>query len=207
MPTAIPLEEFDPGDLPSAESRGRAKTSSVAAEAEALERARLAGYEAGYQAGWDDAARSETEDQQRIGAEFSRNLKNLEFTFYEARAHVMHALEPLLAGMVEKVLPTLVSTTIGDTIVEELMPLASAAADSPIEIVIAPSCRAALEPLLQGAVAVSFTIVEEPSLPEGQVFLRSGDTEKHLDLDSAVARIGTAITDLYELKEKAFQNG
>ena len=174
---------------------------------EELEKARLEGYESGYQAGWDDATRAETEDQSRIGAEFARNLQDLGFTFHEARSHVMHALEPLLTGMVEKVLPRIVSETVGQTIVEELLPLASEAADAPIEVVVCPASRPALEALLSEATSVPFTLQEEDSLAEGQVFLRSGRTEKHLDLTGAVDRIGNAINGLYELNEKAFQNG
>jgi flagellar assembly protein FliH len=172
-----------------------------------LEKARLAGYEAGYKAGWDDASRGQAEDQSRIGAEFARNLQDLGFTFHEARAHVMHALEPLLSGMVSRVLPRLVSETMGQTIVEEILPLADNAADLPIEVVVSPSSRPALETLLAQSVSVPFALVEEASLAEGQVFLRSGKIERHIDFTTAVDRIGAAISGLYELNEKAFKNG
>lgn len=209
------LEEFDTSDLPSAPRRPAQMAPQVAAPApvapaisqDDLERARLDGYEGGYKAGWDDATRAEAEDQGRIGAEFARNLQDLGFTFHEARSHVMHALEPLLTGMVEKVLPRIVSESIGQTIVEELLPLASAAADAPIEVVVSSASRNALEGLLAESTSVPFTLIEEETLAEGQVFLRSGKTEKHLDLTGVVDRIGTAINGLYELNEKAFQNG
>ena len=172
-----------------------------------LEKTRLESYEAGYKAGWDDAAQAESNEQDRIGAEFARNLQDLGFTFHEARVHVMHALEPLLAGMVQRVLPKLVSETMGQTIIEELLPLATEAADTPIEVVVAPASRQALETLLTEATAVPVTLVEEPTLAQGQVFLRSGKTERHIDFASAIDRIGVAIEALYELNEKAFRNG
>lgn len=205
MPRLFPLEEFGTG----APAPGRAapEPGPAAPGGEMLEKARLEGYEAGYQAGWDDAARSEAEDQSRIGAEFARNLQDLGFTFHEARAHVMQALEPLLTGMVEKVLPRLVADTIGQTIVEELLPLAASAADTPIEVVVSPDSRPAVEGLISRATSVPFTITEEETLAEGQVFLRSGKTERHIDLTGAVDRIGAAIVGLYELNERAFQNG
>lgn len=172
-----------------------------------IERARLAGYEEGYRAGWDDAARQEAEEQGRIGAEFARNLRDLGFTYHEARVHVMQALEPLLAGMVARVLPALVSETIGQTIVEELLPLAAEAADTPIDVVVAPSGRKALETFLHEATAVPFRLIEEPTLAEGQVYLRAPTAERHIDMTQAVERIRTTIRGLYELNEKAFQNG
>lgn len=204
------LEDFtsQPASAPE-RSSGLQGNASAPPEvgAEQLERMRLEGYEQGYQAGWDDAVKAEAEAQDRIGAEFARNLQDLGFTFHEARQHVMHALEPLLAGMVEKVLPELITRTIGQSVIEELLPMASEAADAPIEIVVSPESRAALEPLLAEATSVPFTLIEEPSLAEGQIYLRSAKTERDIDLTGAVDRIGAAIRDLYQLNEKAFQNG
>lgn len=210
MPSRLFLEEFDngpprPGQAPS-ERIDAADRTAPEFTAEAVDRARLEGYEAGYKAGWEDAVRAEAETQGRIGAEFARNLQDLGFTFHEARSHVMQALEPLLTGMVERVLPELVSRTVGQTIVEELLPLASQAAGTPIEVVISPASREALEPLLEKS-AIPLTIVEEPTLAEGQVFLRAGKTEHRIDFVDAVDRIGAAINALYELNEKAFRNG
>lgn len=212
MTARIFLEEFDMrAPVPARSSHASASPVTTHAELppispEQVEQARLEEYEAGYKAGWDDATRAEAESQGRIGAEFARNLQDLGFTFHEARSHVMQALEPLLTGMVERVLPELVSRTVGQTIVEELLPLASRAADAPIEVVVSPLSRAALEPMLAEA-AVPFTLVEEPTLAEGQVFIRSGPIERHIDFSRAVDRIGTAINGLYQLNEKAFRNG
>lgn len=172
-----------------------------------LERARLQGYEDGYQTGWDDAVRQEAEAQGRIGAEFARNLQDLGFTFHEARTHVMQALEPLLTGMVEKVLPQLVSETLGQTILEEVMALAAQAADSPIRVLVAPSSREVLDGLLQVNTSIPIEVLEEPTLADGQVYLRQGDIEKRIDLNAAVDKIGIAIKSLYELNERVVQNG
>lgn len=206
MAPLFPLEEFKSVGTRQASPRANSQ-SAPRVGAEEIEKSRLAGYEAGYQAGWDDASHSETDEQNRIGAEFARNLQDLGFTFHEARSHVMHALEPLLTGMVEKVLPQLVSETIGQNIVEELLPLASIAADAPIEVVAHPSTATILKPMLAEATAVPFTLVEEPTLAEGQIFLRSGKTEKHLDFSGVTERITKAINDLYDLNERAFNYG
>lgn len=209
MSGRLTLEEFAMArpaqDRP--ESPAGPTSASVAQDTRRADNARLEGYEAGYKAGWDDASRAETEAQERIGADFARNLQDLGFTFHEARSHVMQALEPLLSAMVDRVLPDLVSRTMGQTIVEELLPLASDAADAPIEVVICPASRPAIEPLLSDATALPFLLVEEPTLAEGQVFLRSQEHERHIDFTQVVDRIGDAISALYDLNEKAFQNG
>lgn len=204
------LEEFhsepDASGQPGVRSTSSPMPDDPLATPQMVEQARLEGYEGGYKAGWDDATRAEAESQGRIGAEFARNLQDLGFTFHEARSHVMQALEPLLTGMVDRVLPELVSRTVGQSIIEALLPLASLAADSSIEVVVNPASRPALEPMLNDA-AVPFVLVEEPTLAEGQVFLRSGKIERHIDFTDAVDRIGAAINGLYQLNEKAFQNG
>lgn len=209
MAPGFTLEEFNVSrpspSRPKRDSNTTAPKETISPEM--LEKARLAGYEAGYKEGWDDAVKTETDAQSRIGAEFARNLQDLGFTFHEARAHVMHALEPLLSSVVEKVLPRLVNETIGQTIVQELMPFAADAADTPIEVIVSPESRPQLEAFLAKASAVPFHLVEEASLADGQVYLRSGQTERQIDLSGAVDRIGESINALYELNEKAFQNG
>ncbi len=200
------LEEFKATPMERLSAKNAGGGSAGPASAEALEKSRLVGYESGYQAGWDDAVRSEADEQERIGAEFARNLQDLGFTFHEARSHIMHALEPLLSGIVEKVLPRLVSETMGQAIIEELLPLASIAADTPIEVVVAPTSRAILEPMLAASV-VPFILIEEPTLAEGQAFLRSGEAEKQIDLTGTVEKIGYAINDLFTINEKVFKNG
>ena len=205
MVRAFPLRDFSAGHAGRAAHSEQARAPSFSRDD--VEQARLSGYEAGYKAGWDDAVRAEREDQARIDAEFSRNLQEMGFTFQEARAHVMNALEPLLAGMVEKVLPDLVTQTLGQSIVEELLHLASDVTDAPIDVVVNPSCRAVLEPMIKSATSVPFSLIEEPSLADGQVYLRAGQRERHLDFAGAVDRIGKSISDFFSLNEKVFQNG
>lgn len=173
---------------------------------EEIEAARMAAYEQGYKAGWDDATQAEADGQSRIDAEFARNLQDLGFTFHEARSHVMKALEPLLNGMVEKVLPQLVSETLGQTILEHILPLAEDASDAPIHIAVAPESRPAIQKLLETSISFPLEIIEEPSLAEGQVYLRIGEQEKKIDLDSAVTKIGQAINAVYTLNEEVLKH-
>ena len=164
-------------------------------------------FEQGYKAGWDDAARASAEDQTRISTEFARNLQDLGFTFHEARSHMMRSLEPLLMELAESLLPELVAQTLGARIVEEIMPMAESAADRPIEIVVSPASRAALEPLLSSATTVPLTLSEEPSLAAGQVHLRSGKVEKEIDLTGAIERVTAVISAAVQSNEKVFRHG
>lgn len=172
-----------------------------------IEANRMAAYEQGYKAGWDDAIQSEADEQSRIGVDFARNLQDLGFTFHEAKSHVMKSLEPLLIEVVSKVLPQLVSETLSQTILEELLPFAEEVSDVSVQIVVASSGRAAIEALIDTSLTIPLEIIEEPSLADGQVYLRMGELEKKIDMNGAIERIGTAIQSVYALNEEAMKHG
>ena len=173
MARLFPLEEFTQqaqvANAPAANTPAPENAS-----AELLEKIRLEGYEAGYKAGWDDAVNAEEEEQNRIGAEFARNLQDMGFTFHEARAHVLNTLEPLLLGMVEKVLPDLVSQTIGHSIIEEMLPLATPAADPPLEVVIRAEASAGSSVLAREAgLMIGATEGQEFDPPRFECYLKT----------------------------------
>ncbi|TQV70024.1 FliH/SctL family protein [Aliiroseovarius halocynthiae] len=172
-----------------------------------LEARKLEGYEAGYQSGWDDAVKSMDEDNTRVRTEFARNLEDLGFTYQEARSHVLTALEPLLTQMLEAVLPTAVERSLGPIVAEAMMPLASELADAPIDVLVSPGSRATLEAFLADARAVPFQILEKDTLLDGQIYLRSGENERRVDLSAAIERITQAVSALYHVNERAFDHG
>ncbi len=181
--------------------------STVVLDTMALEEARLASYESGYSAGWEDAAAAQSDDQAKIGADLARNLQSLSFTYHEARAHILRAIEPLLEQIVGRLLPDLARETLAPIVLEVLLPLAEKMADTPITLVLNPAARAGVEALLERATAIPLTLVEEPSLGEGQVYLRLGTSETHIDLDRATAEIATAVRGFFETPEKERLDG
>lgn len=201
MTKSLKLEDFDLVNLPTSQAGPHR-----IAEAE-LEKIRLASYEAGYSAGWDDALKEADGDKDRIEAEFARNLEDLGFTFHEARSHVLGSLEPLLRAMVDTLLPEVVQDALGHVINDEIMPLAEQAADTPIEVRVSAGSRRVLDHLMGRVNATPLEIFEDDTLPDGQVFLRSAKSERCIDLTSALSRIKGAVTALYDINEKAFDHG
>lgn len=198
---ALAFEDFEESTQAQPAATGDDAVPKAVVEAE-----RMAAYEQGYKAGWDDAARAEAEDQTRIGADFARNLQDLSFTFHEARAHVLQSMEPLLEELIDTLLPDLVGETLGLRIVEELRPMIEDGADSPIELVVAPQSRAALEKQLADTNTSAIRLSEEPSLAEGQAYLRVGKTERQIDMTGALERISVAIQSLYALNERTLKH-
>ncbi len=199
MPRRVQLEEFDFGKP---HEREPAPPPGLLA---AHEEARLAGFDQGYAAGWDDAVAAQDAEVARLRGDLGRNLQALSFTYHEARAHVLGALQPLLADMVGKVLPAVARQSLGAVVLDALRPMSEELAGSPVEVVLSPASRATVEAMLTSGAAPPFRITEEPSLGEGQVYLRLGQTERQVDLDGVVRAIEAAITAFFQTaaEEKA----
>ncbi|KMW59024.1 ABC transporter, ATP-binding protein, flagellar [Candidatus Rhodobacter oscarellae] len=198
---ALALEDFalsEAGPLQSSDDRISTTES---------ETARMNAYEQGYKAGWDDAVRSETEEQARIGTELARHLKEMSFGFHEARTHILKAMEPLLEELIGNLLPTLVRDSLGPRIVETLEPLIADCADSPVHIAVAPDSEALLRPHLEASGISEFDLVEEVTLSDGQAFLRVGRIERKIDLTQALEEIAKSVRALSDLNERAIIDG
>lgn len=168
-------------------------------EATAVEEAKVAAFEQGYAAGWDDAAAAQQGDQTRIRADLARNLQTLAFTFQDARSHVLQAIRPLMLEMISRLLPEVAREALAPTVLDTLTPLAEALADAPLTLVLNPAVRGQVEDLVTQATGLPMVIEEEPSLPEGQVYIRFGATETKVDLSQATADIATAVRAFFTL--------
>ncbi|MBK8438934.1 MAG: flagellar biosynthesis protein [Rhodobacter sp.] len=195
------LEIFD------AEASARSPGGAAAHHLGAVEEAKLAAYEQGYKAGWDDAAAAQSEDQSRIRADLARNLQQLSFTYQEARSHILKAIEPLLEEMVNRLLPETARETLAPLVLEQVMPMAEDLTDQPVALVLNPAVRAAVESLIEQATGLPMTIDEEPTLPEGQVYIRMGGTEAKVDLSRVTADITAAVRGFFSLNEEPGTNG
>lgn len=166
------------------------------------EEAKLASFEKGYAAGWEDAVAAQDAETERLRAELARSLEDLSFTYAEAHRNVLRALEPLLSDMVTKIMPQIARSTLGPMVVEQLMPVATGLADVPVELAMAAETRPLVEPLLATAGArIPVRIAEDPTLAPGQVFLRFGERETRIDLAAVTAAIGAVLSDFFHEAE------
>ena len=189
MAARLKLEVFDQQAVPAEAA------AAGAVSAEAVEDVRLAAYEKGYSAGWEDAVAAQSDDQLRIRDDLARNLGDLSFTYFEARAHLLGGLEPLLMGMVDRVLPEIARATLGAAVVAEIQAEAGRLASAPVEIEVSPANRAAVEAALGAEPALPVTLREQPALADGQVHFRFGAEERALDLEALVGAIRALVAD------------
>lgn len=168
-------------------------------EATAVEEAKVASFEQGYSAGWDDAVAAQQGDQGRIRADLARNLQTLSFTFQDARGHVLQSIRPLILEMVNRLLPEVAREALAPTVLEAVMPLAEGLADAPLTLVLNPAIRSQVEDLVAQATGLPMVIEEEPTMPDGQVYIRFGTTETKVDLAQVTADIGIAVRAFFNL--------
>ncbi len=185
----------------------RQQDQTVVMEASAIEDARLQAYEAGYAAGWEDAAAAAQAEQGRVGSELGNNLQRLSFTYQEARTHVLKSVKPVLVLLSTRLLPPLAQEILAPIVLDTVMPLIDDLADTPVRLLLNPASRPAVERLLSQAGGLSLIVEEEPTLGEGQVYLRLGEVEHRIDLDDAVQQIIRAVHDFFEYAEKETGHG
>ncbi len=201
MPARLKLETFD-------RSATQADPGASAITPEAVEDVRLAAYEKGYAAGWEDAVAAQSDDQLRIRDDLARSLRDLAFTYQEARSHLMRSLDPLLRGMADRVLPQIAQATLGAAVVAELMTHAGKLASAPVEIAVSPVNRVAIEAALGHEPALPVRLVEEPTLADGQVHFRLGAEESTLDIEAVLTAISGFVADfLNDTDERQTRHG
>ena len=192
MAQRVRLEVFRPSE-PAADAAG-----TVVLTGDALEEARLAAFEKGYRAGWDDAVAAAEDEAQRRRGDVARALQELSFTYHEARGHLLQGLGPLLDQLCASILPGTAHAALGGIVREAVLPLAEAALDRPLRLTLHPDARAAVEAALQDTVAPPLELVEDAALGPGQVFLRWDGGEERIDLDEATAAIRAAVTAFFQ---------
>jgi flagellar assembly protein FliH len=190
--SALRLEVFDT-------ARAHDGSLQPLVEVAAVEEARVASFEQGYSAGWDDAVAAQQGDQSRIRADLARNLQSLSFTFQDARSHVLQAIRPLILEMVNRLLPEVAHEALAPMVLEAVMPLAEGLADAPMTLVLNPAVRAQVEDLITRATGLPLSIDEEPTIPEGQVYIRFGAAETRVDLARVTADIAIAVRAFFNL--------
>lgn len=162
-----------------------------------IEDIRLAAYEHGYLAGWEDAAKREEAEAALSRTAIQRSVERLAFTYNDARGHLIEALRPLFSAILSTMLPAAVRISLVPLVIETLMPLATAAAALPITLRVPPGQKFAFEAAIEGLVLPPLDIVETDDLAEGQAEFAFGGEETRIDLGHAVTLISTAVAQFY----------
>lgn len=176
---------------------------AMGALTEDIESIKLDSFETGYKAGWEDAAKSQSDDRTRISSGFGQHLQDLSFTYHEAYAQVMNAMAPLLEDMVSILLPDAARSSLSAHIVDQLTEHAREIGEMEVVIAVNPRNAEAIQPLLEQDFGFPVSLTQDDTLAEEQADLRFANTEKQIDLTEALNAINEAIKGFaYENKRK-----
>lgn len=112
---------------------------------------------------------------------------------------MLQAIRPLILEMVNRLLPEVAREALAPTVLEAVTPLAEELADAPLTLVLNPAARPQVEDLLTRATGLPMVIEEEPTMPEGQVYIRFGTAETKVDLAQVTTDIGAAVRAFFNL--------
>lgn len=178
-------------------------------DAHEVEAERLSAFERGYKAGWDDSATALTAERKAISADFAANLGDLSFTYHEARSHVLRQLEHLVTTTFARILPEYARQVLPRVVWAQIGDIAHEAADAPVTLLVAPGAKPLFDAIMPTNPGFPLTIIEEPTLAEGQVFIRSQKGEVAVDHATALAEIESAVRQFFaahEDDEEGMQN-
>lgn len=188
MPMPLKLEVFERPEAPDSPAL------MMPAEIEDL---RLSAYERGYVAGWEDAGRQADAERAERAARVAARIEALTFGYHEARAHVLNGLAGLIEALVAQLLPALAQQSVVPLVVEQVLLLATEAADRPLKLRVPPGWRADYAAALEGLALPPLTLTEDPRLDETQAEILpeddAGATLVRIDLTEALARIAAAL--------------
>ena len=196
---SMELEDFEAG-ASTVLFTAPAAPDPVAAEREA---ARVAAYEEGYRSGWDDSVRASESEGKTVGEELGRNLRDLGFTYFEARAEVLDLMKSFMAELFDRLFPALLPEAVAATLAAEIIDLAKEVGDGRLEVLVSPDDSATVTRILSEAGMPDLTVREEPALAAGQARLRAAAAEVSVDADRLIRTLREALGPTATLKELA----
>ena len=167
-----------------------------------IEDQKLASFESGYQAGWEDAVNAQKDSVQSISSDFAKNLQDASFNYHEARAELVKSLRPFFTDIANTLLPSIAQQTLGAHIVEQLHDMTRDQLDQVIEVTICPQNATAVDSILNENLPEPFVLVEDETLGAGQVYLRIGANERQIDMDQVVASVSDAMTIFFQQSQE-----
>jgi flagellar biosynthesis/type III secretory pathway protein FliH len=194
MAGPLKLQEFSAGVEPISLRRGVL-----------VEKQRLAAFEEGYRAGWDDADAALSAERERVSTDLANNLRDIAFTYHEVHAHILSAIEPAIREMVGKLLPEVARASLPAIVGERIAEMMQRSAGLPLELSVSPESRAQVEEMLPADPGFPLRVRTDPSLAEAQVRIVGGSAEQMIDLTGAISEIAGIVDDFFTLSNQRIQ--
>ena len=169
---------------------------------DALEEQRLAAFEQGYGAGWEDATQAQEQSRGQISSELGKSLEDMSFTYTEAVTRMSLSLEPMFDSLTRLVLPEMIDRGFVAQVVEQLTEMARAQVGQPMHIMVPEGRAAEVEAMLPAVLSSPPKVIEDPALQPGQARLQVGISRSEVDCGAVLASVARAFDAyLFEARE------
>lgn len=172
-----------------------------------IEELRLAGYEAGFAAGWEDCSKTREAEEARVRSDLGQNLQQMSFTYHEARKALIEAFRPLLAQILLKLLPQVAQKTLPHLLVAELDGALDAASSSGIVVFAHPGQISVVQDLLAHRAGLPIEIRSDAALAQAEAYLRFADAEVHFDLSGTLLAMSDVLERYFSLTLQEVPHG
>lgn len=189
MAHSLKLDVFETAEAP---------TGPTLMMPEDIEGLRLAAYEEGYKAGWEDGCRQRLSDADQARERLAALLETLTFGYAEAQASLLAALRPVFAALVETFMPAAAHAALPPLVAEALLKHAARSLEPPLALRVSPERLADVRLALDGLALPPFELIADPALGQAEARLEAGAQQVVIDLGDASAQIARALSDLYQ---------
>ncbi len=159
---------------------------------EALEEERLAAFERGYGAGWEDALKAQNQGDAVVTEELRAAFADLSFPYQEALSRMTLSLEPMFRSLVQLVLPQAVDQGFAIRLVEQLCDMAGTQMEQPVHLVVPTGTAEQVSALVPEDISPRPQVVEDPALLPGQARLQVGTARAEVDCAALQETIAAA---------------
>lgn len=179
------LESFE-GSTPARETN----TEGLKADEE------LAIFERGHKAGWDDCIAAQNSAAQALEENLAQNLRDLSFTYHEARSAVLQAIKPFIVSLVDTALPSFADKELGAKLAEFLHARTKDQISPQLKLSTHPSRVQFVQSILPQETPFEIELCEDTHLEESQITLAFSDAEYELDMQRYLEAISTLTNDV-----------
>lgn len=164
-------------------------------------------WRAGHATGLADGLAMAAMRQDVLSDGAAQAINDLVFTYAEARAQVLAALQPLIGTIMDRLLPELGRATLLPLLVERIMAVAAEHSAMPVVIRVPPSTAPALITLMQTFPEPKPGILADASLEEGQALIAAAEQENMVDLEGLVTEIRQTLEAFTDETQQEMRHG
>lgn len=168
------------------------------ATVDAIEDEKLAAFENGYQAGWDDAVKAQSQTQTTVSSALAANLQEASFQYHEMRASLHKTVQEIMEAVVTALLPDMARQSLGAHVCEEVSKLARDGMDATVQVVVHPSNLDRVEALTAQMDVQSHDVAADDTLAPDAALIQIAGTEHVVDLARVMEEVRTAISEFFE---------